>query len=246
MKPVKITAVIIAIAITASLSAQKSRKQTVVLNGGSRLTGTILAADQDSLKMRITSSRMITLKKSDISMSSPALAIEKPVIDRGGYSIRLSASSLTGHDDEENIGSMSFHFSNGYTFRNGLSLGIGTGYEELDVTVMPLYADLRYHPLKTRVSPFAWIKSGWSFTFGKLDEGQYYYYDFPDSRGGPMFNAGAGIELASWRSNAVNIGVGYRYQKITYKYDHNPSEQIINEIITRFNRFEVQFGFVFR
>ena len=179
-------------------------------------------------------------------MSSPALRIEKPVIDRHGYSIRLSASSLTGRNEEEKIGSWSFHFSNGYTFRNGLSTGIGTGYEELDVAVMPLYADLRYQPLKTRISPFAWIKSGWSFTFGKLDDGQYYYYDFPESRGVPMFNAGAGIELASWRRNAVNIGLGYRYQKITYKYDHNPSVQVMNEIITRFNRFEVQFGFVFR
>ncbi|MFZ2340692.1 MAG: hypothetical protein WAW07_13340 [Bacteroidales bacterium] len=242
----RITAVIITIALTASLSAQKSRKQTVVLNGGSRLTGTILIADSDSLTMSIPSPHVITLKKSDISLSSPAQLIKKPVIDRLGYSIRLSASSLTGRNDNENIGSMSFHFSNGYTFRNGLSLGIGTGYEELDVAVMPLYADLRYHPLKTRVSPFAWIKSGWSFTSGKLDDGQYYYYDFPVSRGGLMFNAGAGIELASWRRNAVNIGIGYRYQKITYKYDHNPIEQVMNEIITRFNRIEVQFGFVFR
>ena len=246
MKYERITAVILTIALTVSLSAQHSRKQTVVLNGGSRLTGIILAADQDSLKMRITSPGVITLKKSDISLSSPALRIERPVIDRHGYSIRLSASSLTGRNEEEKIGSMSFHFSNGYTFRNGLSTGIGTGYEELDVAVMPLYADLRYQPLNTRMSPFAWIKSGWSFTFGKLDDGQYYYYDFPESRGGPMFNAGAGIELASWRRNAVNIGVGYRYQKITYKYDHNPSLQVMNEIITRFNRFEVQFGFVFR
>ncbi len=246
MNPERITAVILTIALTVSLSAQNSRKQTLVLNGGSRLTGTILAADSDSLKMRITSPRVITLKKSDISLSSPALIIEKPVIDRHGYSIRLSASSLTGRNDEEKTGSMSFHFSNGYTFRNGLSTGIGTGYEELDVAVMPLYADLRYQPLKTRISPFAWIKSGWSFTFGELDDGQYYYYDFPESRGGPMFNAGAGIELASWRRNAVNIGVGYRYQKITYKYDQNPSVQVMNEIITCFNRFEVQFGFVFR
>lgn len=51
----RITAVILTIALTISLSAQNSRKQTVVLNGGSRLTGIILAADQYSLKMRITS-----------------------------------------------------------------------------------------------------------------------------------------------------------------------------------------------
>lgn len=246
MYPERITAVILTIALTVSLSAQKGNKQTVVLNGGSRLTGTILGANPDSLKMRITSPQVITLKKSDISLSSPELATEKPVIDRHGYSIRLSASALAGKKDEENIGSMSFHFSNGYSFRNGLSIGIGTGFEELDVAVMPLYADLRYHPLKTRISPFVWLKSGWSFAFGDMDDGQYYYYGLPKARGGIMFNTGTGIELASWRHNAVNIGVGYRYQKITYKYDQNPSAQVMNEIITRFNRIEVQFGFVFR
>ncbi len=61
-----------------------------------------------------------------------------------------------------------------------------------------------------------------------------------------MFNAGAGMELASWRRNAVNIGVGYRYQKITYKHEQNGTRQTMNEIITHFNRLEVQFGFVFR
>ncbi len=73
MKPERITAVILTIALTVSLSAQNSRKQTVVLNGGSRLTGTILFADPDSLKMSITSPLVITLKISDISLSSPAL-----------------------------------------------------------------------------------------------------------------------------------------------------------------------------
>ena len=32
-----------------------------------------------------------------------------------------------------------------------------------------------------------------------------------------MFNAGTGIELASWRRNAVSLGMGYRYQKIVYE-----------------------------
>ncbi|MBK7479841.1 MAG: hypothetical protein IPI69_09110 [Bacteroidales bacterium] len=246
MNSERIITVILIIALSISLSAQNSKKQTVVLKGGSHLTGTILFAGPDSLKMRITSPQVITLNKSDITLSSPVQGIEKPFIDRHGYSIRLSASSLTGRNDEEKTGSMSFHFSNAYTFKNGLSIGFGTGYEEFDVTVMPVYADLRYHPLKTRMSPFAWIKSGWSFGFSKLDDGRYYYYNFPESKGGLMFNTGAGMELASWRRNAVNIGVGYRYQKITYKYEHDRSERYMNELITCYNRLEVQFGFVFR
>ena len=61
-----------------------------------------------------------------------------------------------------------------------------------------------------------------------------------------MFNAGTGIELASWRRNAVNIGIGYRYQKITFKRVNDWGEITRNELDTRFNRIEVQFGFIFR
>lgn len=55
MNSERIITVILIIALSISLSAQNSKKQTVVLKGGSHLTGTILLAGPDSLKMRITS-----------------------------------------------------------------------------------------------------------------------------------------------------------------------------------------------
>ena len=192
MNVARICTAIILVSLTVTLSAQKSEKQTIVLKGGSRLTGTILVDSSDYLKIRLRSPQVITLKKSEVSLTTPAQSIEKPVIDRYGDSIRISASVLTGLNSEGNIGSMSFHLSNAYQLRNGISIGFGTGFEELNVTVIPLYTDLRYHLLKTRLSPFVWIKSGWSFAFGTLDDGQYYYYDFPKAKGGLMFNAGTG------------------------------------------------------
>ena len=246
MNLVRIFTAIILFALTVTLHAQKREKQTVVINSGSRLTGTILVDSSDYLKLRITSPQVITLSKSEVSVITPEQRTEKPAIDRNGYSIRISVSALTGRNGEGNTGSMSIHLSNGYRFRNGISVGFGTGFEGLDVAVMPVYSDLRYNPLKSRFSPFIWMKSGWSFAFGELDNGPYYYYGYPKSQGGFMFNAGTGVELASWRRNAVNIGIGYRFQKITYKYDHNQNEEIMNEIVTCFNRVEVQLGFIFR
>jgi len=247
MNVMRISTAIILCALTVNLSAQKREKQTVVLNGGSWLTGTILVDSSDYLKVRITSPQVITLKKSDVSLTTPAQSIEKPVADRHGYSIKLSASVLTGRNSEGNTRSMSFHLSNGYRFRNGISVGFGTGLEELDVALLPVYTDLRYYPFKSRLSPFVWAKGGWSFLFGDQDGEQYYYYGtYPEAKGGIMFNAGTGIELASWRRNAVNIGIGYRYQKITFRRVNNWGEITTNERDTYFNRIEVQFGFIFR
>jgi hypothetical protein len=249
MKATRVYTAIILFALTVTLSAQKQEKQTVVLNGGSRLTGTILVDSADYLKMRISSPQVIKLKKSEVLLTTPAQNIEHPLTDRHGYSICLSASVLTGHNSEGNTRSLSFHLSNGYQFRNGMSVGFGTGFEELDVALLPVYTDIRYHLFKSRLSPFLWTKCGWSFAFDEKDDGQYYYHyygNYSELKGGFMFNAGTGIELASWRRNAVNIGIGYRYQKIIFKRVDNWGEEITNELVTSYNRIEVQFGFIFR
>lgn len=242
----RISTAIILFSVTVSLFAQKMDKQTIVLNGGSWLTGTIIVDSSDYLKLRMTTPQVITVKKADVSLTITAQHIERPAADRYGYSIRLSASVLTGRNKEGNTRSMSFHLSNGYGFRNGISIGFGTGLEELDIALLPVYTDLRYQPFKSRLAPFIWTKSGWSFTFGDNDDGYYYYGTYPESKGGFMFNAGAGLELASWRRNAVNIGIGYRYQKITFKRENDWGEITRNELDTRFNRIELQFGFIFR
>lgn len=247
MTRTKITAAITLLALTVTLSAQKREKQTVVLNGGSRIRGTIMADSSDYLKLRITSPQILTLKKSEVLFTNPAKKTEEPLVRNHGYSISLSASVLAGRNSQGNTRSLSFHLSNGYRFRNGLSAGFGAGYEELEVALLPVYIDLRYHPFKSRLSPYVWTKSGWSFTFSDNDDRQYYYFgSYPESRGGYMFNAGTGIELASWRRNAVNIGIGYRYQKITFMQADNLGDVITNELVTRFNRVELQFGFIFR
>lgn len=246
MRLAGIQATIFLFSLTVTLSAQKRVKQTIVLGNGTSLEGIVVADSSDYLKLRLTTPRVLTIRKSDILQVAPEYPVEKPFTGRQGYAIRLSVSTLVGRDSEGNNGNLSIHLSNSYQFGNGISVGFGTGLEELNVPVMPFYADLRYYPMHSRLSPFIWMKSGWSLAFGHLENGQYYYYGLPKSRGGNMFNAGTGIELASWRRNAVIIGVGYRYQKISFSYDNSRFTEPVSEIITRFNRVEVQFGLVFR
>ena len=233
--------------LTIVASAQKRDKKTVVLHGGSRLTGTIMVDSSDFIKLRITSPQVITLKKSEILLTTVPQKIERPVVDRHGYSISLSASVLASRNGSEKVRSPSIHISNGYRFRSGIITGIGTGIEELNVALLPVYADLRFHPVKTRVSPFVWIKSGYAFPLGnKGPDHNLAYGSYPETRGGFMFNIGTGVALYSWQRNAVNIGIGYRYQVIRYIPEDPRSGLIRNELVTYFNRLEVQFGFIFR
>lgn len=245
--PGRIAFVILLVTLPLASFGQKRELKTVVLNDGSRLTGTIVADSSGYLKLRIRTPQVITLDKSDVSLTAPARKSDLPLSDMHGYSVRLSASVLAGRTVDGNTGSLSFHFSNGYRFRNGLSIGAGTGLEVLDFVLLPVYADVRYQPFKSQVSPYAWIKSGYGFPVeDRGSEQSYYYGTYHESRGGFMFNAGTGIAIYSWQQTAFNIGIGYRYQKISYIYVNPWAQGTNNEIVTYFNRIEVQFGFIFR
>jgi hypothetical protein len=247
MNIIRLISTALLLIITLTASAQKREKQEVVLNDGTRIVGTIVADSSGYLRLKIKKPQVITLNKSQVLSTGNVRSGVIGTGDKRGYSIRLSTSILAGRNSNGTVGNLSFHLSNGYQFRNGFSAGCGTGIEKLDVLVMPVYTELRFQPLKTRVSPFTWVKSGYGFPLSDRDSQDYYYYDYyQEPKGGIMFSAGTGIALYSWRCNAVNIGMGYRYQKIRFRQKNNWNGESNNELVTHFNRIEVQFGFIFR
>jgi len=247
MAVIRLISIVLLLIITLAASAQKREKQEIVLNDGTCITGIIVADSSDYLRVKIKKPQVITLNKSQVystgNISTGVIGID----DKRGYSIRLSTSILAGRNSNGTVGSLSFHLSNGYQFGNGLSAGFGTGIEELDVLVMPVYSEIRFQPLKTRVSPFTWVKSGFGIPLSDRGGEDYYYFDYyREPKGGIMFSAGTGIALYSLRRNAVSIGMGYRYQKIRFRQKNIWSGESNNELVTHFNRIEMQFGFIFR
>ncbi len=243
----RLISVALLLIITLTALAQKRERQTVVLIDGTRLVGTIVADSSGYLRFKIRSPRVITINKSQVYSTGNVVPGMTGSVDKEGYSIRLSASLLAGRNSTGKVGTASIHLSNGYQFRNGLNAGLGTGIEKFDILLMPLYADLRYQPFKTRVSPYAWLKTGYGFALSEqVSDDNYYYGYYRIPKGGVMFGTGAGIALYSWERNAVSIGVGYRYQKLRYRHENNWGGEPDSELITHFNRIEIQFGFIFR
>jgi sRNA-binding carbon storage regulator CsrA len=240
------------LALNHEVLAQKARRQTVVLNDGNWITGTIVSDTGNFLKIRITTPQEVSILKSEVFILEPSLSATNRLASRQsfnqinikGYNIRVSASVLSGKNEQGSTGTMSFNFSNGFRFRNGLEAGIGAGIEEFEAVIMPVYADMRFHPLKTRVSPFVWIRSGVGIPMkNKGNEENYSFGNYSDIRPGAMFNLGAGMALYSGRKFGVNVGLGYRYQKLTFREKNLWRQEMYNEIIKQFNRIEVQFGF---
>lgn len=229
--------------------AQYPVKQTVVLDDGSRITGTIISDSAGFLTVRLTKPAIIIINKEKIVSSGKPGKPEIPVTDYHGFNIKFSAGLLGGNSETGRVNSFIFHAATGYQFRNGLSAGAGTGFEDVNATLIPVYADVRYHPLKTRVSPFGWVKLGYAIPVSDYRADIINYQGFVPGKtyGGLLFSTGVGIALWSWRGNAVTIGAGYRTQRIriiqepSYRYDIR-----VREVISDFRRFEVQFGLIFR
>lgn len=234
-------------AITIVVSSQRREQRKVVLNDGTVIAGTIVADSSDFLKVKITRPQVITLNKAQVYSTGRVRRGAYNPGEAKGYSIRLSASLLAGRNKNGYKGSPGIYLSNGYQFRNGFGAGFGTGIEELDVLAIPVFGEIRYQPFKTRLSPFVWLKSGYAFPLSDRDGGDYYYYgNYTESKGGILFNAGSGLALYSWKRSAINIGIGYRYQKFRFEQKNVWNQEVHNELVTYFDRVEVQFGFIFR
>jgi len=240
--------IVVAVGVLITLSATgQQRTHTVVLNDGSRIAGTIVGDTTGYLEIRVLTPQVIRISKSQVSSVEALKYPVKKSLKTNGYYVRLSTGILSGKSGNSNQGSLSFHLSNGYQFKNGIAIGIGSGREELGVVLLPVYADLRFTPLNSRISPYFWLKTG--YCFATPDQAvTYYEYSMTDSKteGGFLINTGAGISMFTWKRTAINIGIGYRYQKATLSQNlYWWGGGSVLETVTHFNRLEFHAGFVF-
>lgn len=164
-----------------------------------------------------------------------------------GYFVHFKASVLVGKNEVDKSYNASFQLSNGFQFPNGISLGVGSGIEELGVPIIPLYIDLKLNLFDARIAPFLFLRTGYGFALPANPEEYYNGSQAEPPIGGFLFNGGLGVIMFSLPKVAITAGVGYRYQKVTVeRYHYNWGGNYTREIITTFKRLELQFGFVFR
>jgi hypothetical protein len=237
-----------AVCVLLTLSATgQQRKYTVLLNDGSRIPGTIVGDTAGYLDIKVLNPHVIRINKSQISSVEPLRYPVKRSLKTSGYYVRFSTGFLSGKNESGNQSSLSFHLSNGFQFKNGIAVGIGSGMEELGVVLVPLYADLRYTFLNSGVSPYAWLKTGHGFAI--TDQAVNYEDDSSADdyhEGGFLFNTGVGLSMFTWRRTAINVGIGYRYQKVTLNEDlWWWGGSSVRHTVTQYYRLEFHLGFVF-
>lgn len=245
----KRTLTVLFICLSLTGLAQEKNKQSIILNDGSTISGTIVSNTHDSIRIVITKPETISISKNEIKDIEGSWNPEQLLSKSKGYFIYFSPSIFMGKNNKENLYTISFNLSNGYQLSNGLGIGFGVGVEQMGAPLLPVYTEITYHPWNKQLSPFVYLKSGYGFAFGRKEE-QIIYYDYApysasNYKGGFLFNAGIGLANFTWLKSAVTIGVGYRYQRVTSSEQYSWNGGII-ETVTNFNRVELKFGFLFK
>ena len=238
---------VIFIALALQALSQKGAEQTLVLNNGSRISGIVVNDSSGNYILKLSAPQVISVPASSVSSVEGISKRQFRYSQRSGYYLRFGVSMLVGKGDESESNMLSISLSNGYKFRNGLMLGIGTGIEEMTMPLLPVYSELHYHPFNSHASPFIFLKSGYAFSLMGDEEDSNWYGYTKEAAGGVLLNAGAGILLHTWEKVGINIALGYRFQQVSVTENSNWSRSsYATEYVTRFNRLELQLGFVFR
>jgi len=148
--------------------------------------------------------------------------------------------AATGSNNQNAIFSVSTF--NGYSFASRFIAGAGIGIELFETVMLPVYADTRLIIAKSRVTPFALLKSGYSFA---LEDPAGYWGESYNTYGGYMLGAGLGAFIWVSDRSSFEINLLYRFQSIkterTYEWTGETSI-----MTTRYNRLELRFGLLFQ
>ncbi len=231
-------------------AAQKYLVDVITLNNGNIYKGLIIP-QPDSGIIRLNTFCHSTLNFSLNEIGS--VSTEKLNLRHSGMEIPFSYEpkgyinitdfgvlAATGNNNQNAIFSVST--LNGYSFASRFIAGAGIGIELFESVMLPLYADTRVILAKSRITPFAILKSGYTFA---LEDPESYWGESYNSYGGFMLGTGAGAFIWVSDRSSFEINLLYRFQSVrterTYEWSGETSM-----LTTRYNRLELRFGLLFQ
>jgi hypothetical protein len=230
--------------------AQKYLVDVITLNNGNIYKGLIVEQpDSDIIRLNTFCHSTLNFSLNEIaSVSSEKLNLRRSGMElpfsfepKGYINITdFGVLTATGNNNQNAIFSVASF--NGYSFASRFIAGAGIGIELFETVMLPLYADTRVILAKSRITPFALLKSGYTFA---MEDPEGYWGESYDSHGGFMLGAGVGTFIWVSDRSSFEINLLYRFQSIrterTYEWSGETSM-----ITTRYNRLELRFGLLFQ
>jgi len=226
----KITLFFIFLLLNSLIFAQDTlTTKTLYLKDGSFLLGSIIEKSTEVYVWRLTDGTQITLPADQV------LRIEEQRKDfryfnkgkikqiKGLYGYAMIGGLFEKKHNEwsQEDHAISVNFSVGYHLNSKISVGLGTGYDDYNVAIIPLYFELRGDLLDKSVTPYYKISAGYGFTAPTLvqkDNEQASY------KGGILVHPSIGLKFYTRMNQAWLIDFGYRFQRYNeqFVWDSSP------------------------
>jgi len=132
----------------------------------------------------------------------------------------------------------------GYQFSNYAGIALGTGIENYDTEVIPVFVSFKSEWLKSENTPVLILNIGYSFPLNKNKTVDYNDYSYT---GGICAGFDLGILAYKTPGRAFNLSVGYQYQHIIekstsiYTYNNSSSTNTYD-----FNKLIIKLGYLFK
>lgn len=231
--------------ILSSLSSLYSQtiKGEFFLSNGTILKGTLLQNDSTVVKIKLRDGNIWAFNPKEIERMV-VVGTHKPNEEKNiKTSFSLSAGSLIGSSVNEKQTPLSLTLELQSKIYKSASIGLSTGLEFLNESVIPLGLTLKgYYHLTNQSELYAGITGGYLISLEKpFDPYNYDYID--EHNGGTYVNAELGAIFTSNSRTRFFIATGYRYAELHYSYSEN--YWLPDKLDMYFNRMNLRFGFWF-
>lgn len=156
--------------------------------------------------------------------------------DRSGYYNRTGADLLFGSDNS----TARYFMINGYRFNQHISAGIGIGYVPYNdpLGLIPVFTDFTYNFSQSDVSPFLYLRLGYSFSKKSDDD-----FVMESHEGGVMINPGIGLQFETGKSWNWYLNAGFNRDRSVHSFDSWGNRTVNNRYSYR--RVHIGIGVVF-
>ncbi len=213
--------------------AQSGEEDVIYFKNGGILRGEIIEyTGEESLKIKTAGRNVVVVMLGEVQEIRKERVPRRRYFKESGYVNHTGMAFLPGPDAT----SIRFQMVNGYQFTPKLSAGLGFGLVTYNdpLNLAPLFLDVKYKFLEANTTPFAYFRSGYSFSIMTDDELQV-----EEHKGGHMLNMGFGLQFDTARGFGWYFTAGYNKDHSGFDQERWDGRIVENDISYR----RIQFGF---
>jgi len=172
-----------------------------------------------------------------LTWSQNNVTTEAPTKEKGYFNY-TSIGSLIGSTGDDKTYITSLLMEHNYQFNKNFALGLVTGVEWFDVSVLPLGPNLKVLLPKQNQSAFYFgVSGGYAIA---LEDIELMEYEVVDTKGGAFINSEIGYVFPCKKDYNLFVAIGYRYHEFEFVRKDWQQHEVERKIT--YNRFSVRLG----